>query len=132
MAARSSPPQLEHPTSGGYWKSPQVEHRCTSGTNVTPGTEDNVQIDAAILSLTRSFTVDNYTCGARLDTLTVNGAIAQKFRGPVGQFGFVDHGYTKNYVYDNRLRVRSPPYFLDPIQSAWRTVSYTEQVPATK
>jgi hypothetical protein len=112
----------------------RVEHRCntSSDTNVTPGTELNVQIDAAILSLNRSFTVDNYTCGARLDTLTVNGAIAQKFRGPVGQFGYINHGYTKNYVYDNRLRFRSPPYFLDPIQSAWRTVSYTEQVPATK
>jgi hypothetical protein len=112
----------------------RVEHRCNTGsdTNISPGTEQNVQIDAAILSLTRSFTVDNYTCGQRLDTLTVNGAIAQKFRGPVGQFGGVNHGYTKNYVYDNRLRFRSPPYFLDPIQSAWRTVSYTEQVPPTK
>jgi hypothetical protein len=109
----------------------RVYHPCSGGNNQT-GTEQNVQIDAAILSLGRSFTVDNYTCGSRLDTLTVNGAIAQKFRGPVGQFGGSDHGYTKNYVYDNRLRYRSPPYFLDPIQSAWRTVSYTEQTPAAK
>jgi hypothetical protein len=110
----------------------RVYHPCTSGNNVTPGSEQNVQIDAAILSLNRSFTVDNYTCGARLDTLTVNGAIAQKFRGPVGQFGSQSHGYTKNYVYDRRLLFRSPPYFLDPVQSAWRAISYTEQTPATK
>ena len=57
----------------------------------------------------------------------MNGAIAQKFRGAVGQFGSTAHGYTKNYVYDDRLLYRSPPYFLDPVQSAWRTVSYTEE-----
>jgi hypothetical protein len=110
----------------------RVEHVCKNGSNVTPGTSFDVRIDAAILSLSKSFTVDNYTCGSRLGTLNVNGAIAQKFRGPVGQFGGVDHGYTKNYVYDRRLLYRSPPYFLDPVQSAWRTVSFTEQSPATK
>jgi hypothetical protein len=110
----------------------RVYHPCTSGNNIVPGTETNVQIDAAILSLQHSFTVDNYTCGAQLGTLTVNGAIAQKFRGPVGQFGSTPHGYTKNYVYDDRLIYRSPPYFLDPVQSAWRTVSYTEESKATK
>jgi hypothetical protein len=109
----------------------RVYHPCVAGVNQT-GTEPNVQIDAAILSLNRSFTVDHHDCGARLDTLTVNGAIAQKFRGPVGQFGVTNSGYTKNYVYDNRLRFRSPPYFMDPVQSAWRTVTHTEQTPATK
>jgi hypothetical protein len=109
----------------------RIFHPCTSGTNRT-GTVNNIQIDAAILSLTHSFTVDNYSCGAQLGTLTVNGAIAQKFRGPVGQFGSSPHGYTKNYNYDDRLLYRSPPYFLDPVQSAWRTVSYTEESKATK
>jgi len=109
----------------------RVFHPCTSGTNRT-GTETNVQIDAAILSLNHSFTVDDYACGAQLGTLTVNGAIAQKFRGPVGSFGSSPHGYTKNYTYDDRLLYRSPPYFLDPVQSAWRTVSYTEESKATK
>jgi len=111
----------------------RVYHPCTSGgTNITPGTEYDVQIDAAMLSLQHSFTVDEYDCGARLGTLTVNGAIAQKFRGPVGQFGSSAHGYTKNYNYDDRLLYRSPPYFLDPVQSAWRTVSYTEESKANK
>ena len=111
----------------------RVYHPCTSGgTNIVPGTETNVQIDAAILSLNHSFTVDDYACGAQLGTLTVNGAIAQKFRGPVGSFGSSPHGYTKNYTYDDRLLYRSPPYFLDPVQSAWRTVSYTEESKATK
>jgi hypothetical protein len=106
----------------------RVEHNCADTTRQVA----NVQIDAAILSLQHSFTVDNYDCGPKMGTLTVNGAIAQKFRGPVGQFGSTDHGYTKAYSYDNRLLFRSPPYFLDPVQSAWRTVSYTEQSPAVK
>jgi hypothetical protein len=106
---------------------------CTGSTANATGTETSVQIDAAILSLNHSFTVDNYQCGARLGTLTVNGAIAQKFRGPVGTFGGSGGtGYTKNYAYDDRLLYRAPPYFLDPVQSSWRTVRYTEQTPATK
>lgn len=107
-------------------------HPCNSSSGNLPGTENDIQIDAALLSLNHSFTVDNYGCGARLGTLTVNGAIAQKFRGPVGQFGSTPHGYTKNYNYDDRLLYRSPPYFLDPVQSAWRTVSYTEESKANK
>jgi hypothetical protein len=74
----------------------------------------------------------HYSCGSQLGTLTVNGAIAQKFRGPVGQFGSSPSGYIKNYNYDDRLLYRSPPYFLDPVQSAWRTVSYIEESKATK
>ena len=31
--------------------------------------------------------VDNYNCGDPLGQLTVNGVIAQKFRGPVGTGG---------------------------------------------
>jgi hypothetical protein len=111
----------------------RVYHPCNNSTSTNlPGWENNVQIDAALLSLNHSFTVDDYDCGARMGTLTVNGAIAQKFRGPVGQFGSTPHGYTKNYNYDDRLLYRSPPYFLDPVQSAWRTVSYTEESKANK
>lgn len=86
-----------------------------------------VQVDAAILSLTHSFIVDNYWCGQSLGTLTVNGAIAQNFRGPVGTSGGT--GYIKSYNYDDRLRVENPPYFLDPLQSAWRIGRYNEQLP---
>ena len=88
--------------------------------------------NAAILSLNHSFTVDNYYCGAPLGTLTVNGTIGQKFRGPVGRGGGSGkvNGYTKDYNYDDRLRFRAPPHFLDPVQAAWRIQRYTEQVPA--
>lgn len=94
----------------------------------------NITIDGAILTLTGSFTVDNYWCGSSLGTLTVNGAIAQKHRGVVGQGNGTSsaHGYVKNYNYDDRLKYRSPPYFLDPVQSAWRILRQTEQSPPAR
>jgi hypothetical protein len=88
------------------------------------------QIDAAILALNYSFIVDNWYCGSALGTLSVTGAIAQKYRGIVGTFGGSSTGYLKNYNYDDRLKYREPPHFLDPVQTAWRVVRETEQVPA--
>jgi Tfp pilus assembly protein PilX len=91
----------------------------------------SIEIDAAILSLQHSFIVDNYNCGTPRGTLTVKGAIAQKFRGPVGTGGAtISTGYVKNYNYDDRFKVANPPYFLDPVQSSWRKIRFTEQTPA--
>jgi hypothetical protein len=83
------------------------------------GSSSPTYIHAAMLSIVHSFIVDHYDCGPELGTLRVNGAIAQKFRGPVGTFGSNDTGYVKDYTYDDRLRSVSPPYFLDPVQAAW-------------
>jgi hypothetical protein len=100
--------------------------------NKTSGTK-NIRIDAAILSLAHSFIVDNYYCGAKLGTLTVNGAIAQYYRGPVGTVsnGSVTSGYVKNYNYNDEFAYRTPPSFIDPVKSAWNLVRNTEQTPAT-
>jgi hypothetical protein len=114
-----------------------ADHDPPSGTNQKDwcdnvnATQDRV-IEAAILSLQHSFTVDNYYCGHPIGTLTVKGVIAQKFRGPVGTGGASGAvtGYVKDYQYDDRLAYRSPPNFLDPVQSAWRIARYTEQAPA--
>ena len=81
------------------------------------GSSPNIQIDAALLAIDHSFIVDHYDCGSSLGTLTVNGAIAQKFRGAVGTTGGT--GYIKDYNYDDRLRYQEPPHFFDPVQSAW-------------
>jgi hypothetical protein len=91
------------------------------------GALSNPTIQAAILALNHSFIVDNWDCGARLGDLTVDGAIAQYYRGPVGHSR--GNGYFKNYRYNDRLRYREPPYFLDPVLSAWRISRQSEQLP---
>lgn len=103
----------------------RVYHPCSNGTNGS-GTLTNVRIDAALLAVTGSFIVDNYDCGSSLGTLTVNGAIAQIFRGPVGTFGGSGTGFIKNYTYDDRLREQEPPHFLNPVQAAWHIQRETE------
>jgi hypothetical protein len=86
------------------------------GVNGT-GSNSDLNIDAALLAIDHSFIVDHYDCGGSLGTLTVNGAISQKFRGAVGTTGGT--GYIKDYNYDDRLRFQEPPHFFDPVQSAW-------------
>ncbi len=107
-----------------------VNRSGTSCSAASSGTIKNVDIDAAILALTRSFTVDAYECGSGLGTLTVRGAIAQKYRGPVGTSGGTS-GFIKDYQYDQRLAQRSPPRFMNPVQPAWALANQTEQIPAS-
>jgi Tfp pilus assembly protein PilX len=109
------------------------ETSSSCGDNVTPSSDYSKvkRIDAAILSLKHSFMVDNYHCGGSEGDLTVRGAIAQWYRGVVGT-GNGTTGYLKDYNYDDRLKVREPPNFLDPLKTSWRIVRQTEQQPATK
>jgi hypothetical protein len=106
-----------------------VNRNSTDPTNCSDagGTKPNV-IHAAILALNYSFIVDNWYCGSQLGDLTVDGAIAQKYRGIVGFIGST--GYKKKYTYDDRLRYRQPPHFLDPVESAWRVLRQAERTPA--
>jgi Tfp pilus assembly protein PilX len=103
---------------------------CNNGSNGS-GSLSNLRIDAVILAITHSFIVDHYDCGNALGTLTVNGGISQRFRGPVGTFsgsGIVS-GYSKNYVFDDRMRYLEPPHFLDPVQVAWHIQRETLDFP---
>ncbi len=102
------------------------KNQCNNGRNGN-GSLSDVEIDAAILAIKHSFIVDHYDCGNDLGTLTVNGAIAQKFRGAVGTTG--GHGYFKAYDYDERLKYLSPPHFFDPVQSAWHVQRETLDFP---
>lgn len=79
-------------------------------------TDTNREIDAAILSVAHTFQVQNYSVGGSRGTLTVMGAIAQKFRGIVRSG---TNGYTKNYVYDPRFRYLAPPKFLSPVSTSY-------------
>jgi type II secretory pathway pseudopilin PulG len=98
------------------WSSSKNKYVCSE--NAT-GTLENVRIDGAILAIDHSFIVDDYNCGKKLGTLTVNGAIAQKYRGAVGTTGSNGSGYLKSYNYDDRLRYLSPPSFIEPEKTAW-------------
>lgn len=107
----------------------RVRHYATGNSGSCTNQAGTVtNITAGILALQHSFMLDWWRCGNSLGTLTVNGAIAQKYRGPIGTGGGT--GYLKNYNYDDRLRYRTPPYFLSPAYAGWRTVRFREQAPA--
>jgi hypothetical protein len=109
--------RVYHPYSSDETSTQTGRGNCGSQGKNGPGSISNARIDAAILAIDHSFIVDHYDCGAGLGTLTVNGAIAMKYRGPVGTTG--GRGYTKNYNYDDRLRYLQPPSFIAPAESDW-------------
>jgi hypothetical protein len=108
--------RVYHPFSSDTTSTQTGRENCGSGSN-GPGSVQNLRIDAAILAIDHSFIVDHYDCGSSLGTLTVNGAIAMKYRGPVGTTN--GRGYIKNYNYDDRLRYLQPPSFIEPAESDW-------------
>ena len=90
----------------------------------------NLEIDASIMALGDSFLVEEWWKGPPKGTLKVLGGIIQKERGPVGTFngatGEKLSGYSKDYVYDERLKNQSPPYYPttgDYIVVLWRESS---------
>jgi hypothetical protein len=118
-----------HPVQNSVWYG--SNRHCD---NVTTGPNPymkTVRIEAALLSLNHSITTDNFNCGDNLDNLTIFGALAQPYRGTVGSTGMDGQsGFIKDYNYDERLRFRSPPYFLTPVDAAWKVMRTNEQVPA--
>lgn len=97
-------------------------------------------IDAALMSVAHSFTVENYSAdgsstsyptspGYPKGKLNVLGSIVQKYRGPVATSagnGVVGTGYTKNYLYDPRLAYEAPPKFLSPVSTSYGITSVSE------
>lgn len=73
----------------------------------------------AMMSLSGSFLVQNYDKGPPRGHLSTKGAIIQKWRGLIGTTDG-QHGYIKNFSYDNRMRFQAPPYFLEPIGTNYR------------
>jgi hypothetical protein len=108
--------RVYHPFSSDETSAQTGRNACNKGVN-GPGSVTNLRIDAAILAIDHSFIVDHYDCGNPLGTLTVNGAIAQKYRGPTGTTSGI--GYKKDYNYDDRLRFMQPPSFTAPKESDW-------------
>ncbi|HYA67289.1 MAG TPA: hypothetical protein VED63_01030 [Acidimicrobiales bacterium] len=124
--------EINHPLSGGADAA-----TCPAGLGNGNPTCDlsNPIVDAVILALNHSFIVDNYSSGASLGTLTINGTIDQDWRGPVATVngsGTVVTGYSKNYVYDSRMEYLAPPYYLNPGTSQWAIASFTVVAGACK
>lgn len=88
-------------------------------------------IEAAILSVKHTFTVQNYTLGADdRGRLSIWGAISQRFRGPVGTgSGTINTGYAKDYNYDERFREIAPPKFLSPVTTTYGVNQWVEVSP---
>lgn len=105
--------------------------------SVGVGTTKVSNIQAAILALQHSFTVDGYGCGNNLGWLNVTGALAQRFRGTVGRGVSVSgssctggSGYCKNYAYDYTFKSQTPPHFLAPSAATWKIIRLRQTLPA--
>ena len=101
---------------------------CNPVTSAGKGTTPQLTIDAAVLALNHSFTVDNegiikstkrvsFGLGSLDGTLKVYGSIDQKWRGTVGIVG--TSGYVKNYDWNSIGAVITPPHYLAPGTPSW-------------
>lgn len=88
----------------------------------------NLTIHASIMALDNAFTVENYNSGSPRGTLNILGGIIQRNRGPVGTFNSYGtaSGFSKNYIYDDRLKETIPPSF--PRESIFTIVYWKEKV----
>jgi hypothetical protein len=90
---------------------------------LSPLLSSNRTISGAVLSNQGTFTVQNYSYGGARGTLTVNGSIAQRYRGAVGQGS---NGYLKAYGYDSSLASYTPPFFPQPVVTTYKVTSQIE------
>jgi len=88
-----------------------------------PFLTNNRTVSGAILSNQGTFTVQNYAYGGARGTLTVNGSIAQRYRGAVGQGS---NGFLKSYGYDSSLASYTPPFFPQPVITTYKVTSQIE------
>lgn len=88
----------------------------------------NLEVDASVMAMSSSFVVENWWSGLK-GTLSLYGGIIQDERGPVGTFSSSTNqkvsGYTKNYRFDPRLAVSSPPFY--PTTGNYITLSWEEE-----
>jgi len=88
----------------------------------------DLEIDASIMALGDSFIVERWwDTDYNKGTLTVLGGIIQDERGPVGTFsgGTKVSGYSKHYIYDERLSSKSLAYF--PTTGEYRVISWRKE-----
>ena len=86
----------------------------------------NLTIQAAVMAIADSLYLEDWTSTMK-GTLNIYGGVTQNQRGPVGTFNINNStkasGFSKNYIYDRRLRDAPPPYYPDTKKYkgvAWR------------
>ena len=90
---------------------------------------NGIHIEASILSRTGGLTAQNYDSRPYCGNITLLGGIQQYQRGPVGTIGSggtIATGFNKNYHYDDRLRISSPPMY--PTTGTFQVLSWFETV----
>jgi hypothetical protein len=95
--------------------------------NVNNDNQSNgVQLHATMLMRSGGLTAENYATRGKCGTLTVLGGVQQYQRGPVGTIsgGQISSGFNKNYRYDTRLMVDSPPLY--PTTGSYEVLSWYE------
>jgi hypothetical protein len=89
----------------------------------------NIEINAAIFAVNHSFSYEKYYYGPPKGTITLKGALVQKYRGAVGTFyrsGKKRSGYSKDYYYDERMLYTEPPHFIEPLNSGFEIIKWEE------
>jgi hypothetical protein len=71
----------------------------------------------ALLAIQKCWGAQNYDKSVNNGNIYLWGSIAQKYRCAVGLSG--GSGYGKNYKYDDRLKLRTPPYMLELSDEPW-------------
>ena len=80
------------------------------------GPTSNLTIQASVMAMADSFYLENWDTNMK-GALNIYGGITQNQRGAVGTFNTGSNskasGFSKNYIYDRRLKDAPPPYFPD-------------------
>ncbi|MGE5416853.1 MAG: hypothetical protein ACM3UZ_08850 [Acidobacteriota bacterium] len=108
----------------------------TGSSSTTLTAPNNMTIYAALFALNRAFYFEQWnkdddgTNGNHSvqQTLTIKGSIIQQFRGPVGTFsGAISvTGYDKDYSFDKRMAIETPPHFVEPVNEGWEVKEWRE------
>ena len=84
----------------------------------------DINIDAALYAEVGGFGAENYSTRPVSGNINLLGGITQNIRRAVGTFGSSSTGFSKRYMYDERLMLASPPYF--PGTGSFEIVSWYE------
>lgn len=117
---------LTNPTSGDL-----LGIVCDNDVVVADNADNNnpangVSLHATILSRSGGLKAENYNTRPAAGTLKLLGGVQQYQRGPVGTFSgsTIVSGFRKNYRYDDRLMVSSPPLY--PTTGSYEVLSWYE------